>query len=123
MSRDHRSDQSDGLDFEPKIGAAHIGVLSKDGIGTIGIASIDAVLKYRTTPVGSYLRSPARSLREVCDETGRDVGGRQCPDCLVIDLCGKEALRMAERSRAMAARRVPSSKSARRAKPLAFSER
>jgi hypothetical protein len=39
----------------------------------------------------SYLRSPARTLREACHETGRDGGGRLCVDCPVADLCAKEA--------------------------------
>ena len=117
-----RQDVLDELEFEPKIGTAHMGVASKDG-GVTGIWPIDAVLEYRTIPVSSYLRSPARSLREVCHEIGRDAGGRRCLDCLVADLCGKEALRMAERHRAMATRPAPSSKAARTAKPPAFSGR
>jgi hypothetical protein len=47
--------------------------------------------------VSEYLLSPARSLREVCLEAGRDAGGRHCIDCPLADLCKKEARRMAER--------------------------
>ena len=45
----------------------------------------------------AFLLSPARSLREVCLEAGRDAAGRNCIDCPVADLCKKEARRMAER--------------------------
>jgi len=44
-----------------------------------------------------YLLIPARTLREVCQETGRDAEGRACIDCPVADLCEKEARRPAPR--------------------------
>jgi hypothetical protein len=46
--------------------------------------------------VSEYLVSPARSLREVCLESGRDADGCNCIDCPLADVCKKEARRMAE---------------------------
>jgi len=47
--------------------------------------------------VSSYLSNPLRTLREACQETGRDAAGRNCVDCPLADLCEKQARRMAER--------------------------
>jgi len=38
-----------------------------------------------------YLLSPARTLREVCHEIGRDGNRLACADCPVADLCEREA--------------------------------
>ncbi len=38
-----------------------------------------------------FLRSAARSLKEACQEVGRDEGGRRCRDCPVRDLCEDES--------------------------------
>ena len=37
-----------------------------------------------------FLQSTARSLKEACQEVGRDEGGQRCPDCPVRDLCEDE---------------------------------
>jgi hypothetical protein len=50
----------------------------------------------------SYLRSPARTLREACEETGHDEDGKRCPVCPVKDLCESEerwVVELAPRSR------------------------
>lgn len=40
-----------------------------------------------TGPVRPYLLSPARTLRDACRQTGRDIDGARCPVCPVRDLC------------------------------------
>lgn len=37
-----------------------------------------------------YLRSPARTLREACRESGHDEEGKRCPVCPLKDLCESE---------------------------------
>ena len=37
-----------------------------------------------------FLQSTARSLKEACQEVGRDEGGQRCRDCPVRDLCEDE---------------------------------
>jgi hypothetical protein len=44
----------------------------------------------------SYLRSPARTLREACLETGYDEAGKRCPVCPVKELCESEERWMVE---------------------------
>jgi len=39
----------------------------------------------------SALRAASCSLKEACQEIGRDEGGRRCRDCLVRDLCEDES--------------------------------
>ena len=46
-----------------------------------------------------FLRSSARSLREACEEVGRDDHGRECPDCQVRKLCEDESRWMIKRAR------------------------
>jgi hypothetical protein len=50
-------------------------------------------------PVSPYLASPVRTLRDACRESGRDDGGRLCPDCCVKDLCEAELVRAERRNR------------------------
>ena len=45
----------------------------------------------RTDDVSPYLLRELRILRDVCRSTGRDDGGRLCPQCCVRDFCEKQA--------------------------------
>jgi hypothetical protein len=38
-----------------------------------------------------YLLVPARTLREACNEIGRDAADGSCLDCPLADLCEKNA--------------------------------
>ena len=53
-------------------------------------------------PGGRQLHSPPLTLREACQKTGHDDGGKRCPVCLLKDLCESEArwfIELASRSR------------------------
>jgi hypothetical protein len=43
--------------------------------------------------ISPYLRAEPRLLRDVCQTTGRDDGGRHCPQCAVRDFCRSQAAR------------------------------
>ena len=43
--------------------------------------------------VSDYLLMKPRILRDACQSTGRDDGGRLCPGCCVRDLCERQAAR------------------------------
>jgi len=45
------------------------------------------------------LSSDACSLREACEKTGRDEGGRRCFDCLLRALCEDESRWLIKRTR------------------------
>ena len=52
----------------------------------------------RTTPVSAvdeevspFLLTRQRTIEEVCRGLGQDDGGRKCPACNVLDLCGMQA--------------------------------
>jgi hypothetical protein len=42
-------------------------------------------------PENSYPLSPALTLRDACQKSGHDGGGRRCPVCPLKDLCESEA--------------------------------
>jgi hypothetical protein len=57
-------------------------------------AAIDEGLSSAPAP-SPYLLLRRRTLREVCRTGNRDGGGKHCPECVLRDLCEKQAQRAA----------------------------